>query len=319
MEYADLCEMLGPEARCNELMSEHTTMRIGGPADAYVPVYSVIELVGAVRVARMAHLACFLVGEGANLLVADEGIRGVVIENCTRHLIVHHQPDDIIVFAESGSSLADVARYCARRGLAGLEWAVDVPGSIGGAVVGNAGAYGGRMSDVVREISVMTRDNEIATMSAAEIGFGYRTSKLKEEGARREDRTVVLSVEMRLHTGSHAALEEQAEQYTKRRWDRQPPEPSAGSVFKRTEHFPAGYLIELAGLKGLRLGQAQISPSHANVIINLGGAKAQDVRTLMDIMRVTVRERFGLLLEPEIEVVGDWPERPSTPPPWKPA
>ena len=309
--------MLGPEARCNEPMSEHTTLRIGGPADAYVPVYSIIELVGAVRVARMAHVAYFLVGEGANLLVADAGIRGVVIENRTQHMIVRRQPDDVIVFAESGSPLADVARYCARRGLAGLEWAVDVPGSIGGAVVGNAGAYGGRMSDVVREISVMTSDNEIATMSAAEIGFGYRTSKLKEEGARREDRTVVLSVEMRLHGGSREALEEQARQYTKRRWDRQPPEPSAGSVFKRTEHFPAGYLIEQAGLKGLRLGQAQISPNHANVIINLGGAKAQDVRTLMDIVQLTVRERFGLLLEPEVEVVGDWPEQASTPPPWQ--
>jgi UDP-N-acetylmuramate dehydrogenase len=317
MDYDEICEMLGPEARCNEPMSEHTTLRIGGPADAYVPVYSVIELVGAVRVARMAGVPFFLVGEGANLLVADAGIRGVVIENRTQHLIVRYQPDDVIVFAESGAPLADVARYCTRRGLSGLEWAVDVPGSVGGAVVGNAGAYGGRMADLVREISVMTTSNEIATMSAAEIGFGYRTSKLKDEGARREDRTVVLSVEMRLHKGSHEAMEEQAGQYTKRRWDRQPAEPSAGSVFKRTEFFPAGYLVEQAGLKGLRLGQAQISPRHANVIVNLGGARAEDVRTLMDIVRVMVRERFALTLEAEIEVVGEWPERPRTPPPWQ--
>jgi UDP-N-acetylmuramate dehydrogenase len=319
MDNAELCGMLGPEARCNEPMSEHTTLRIGGPADVYVPVYSMVELVGAVRVARMAGRPHLLLGEGANLLVADAGIRAVVIENRTQHVIVRCQADGIVVLAESGTPLADLARYCTRRGIAGLEWAVDVPGTMGGSVVGNAGAYGGRMSDIVREASVLTRDNEIVRMSADELGFGYRTSKLKAESARRQDRAVLLSVEMLLHWGTQAALEEQAAQYTTRRWEKQPAEPSAGSIFKRTASHPAGYLIEQAGLKGLRLGQAQISPRHANVIVNLGGASAEDVRTLMETARLTVRERFGQALEPEIELAGEFAPRPTTLPPWKPA
>ena len=317
IDAAEICDLLGPEARCNEPMSEHTTLRIGGPADAYVAVHSVIELVGAVRVARTAGAPCFLLGEGANLLVADTGIRGVVIENRAAHVIVRCQTDGITVFAESGAPLADLARYLTRRGIGGLEWAVDVPGSVGGAVVGNAGAYGGRMSDLVRQVSALTLQNEIATLNAEDIGFGYRTSKLKEEGARSSDRTVVLSVEMLLCWGVREVLEGKAAQYSKRRWERQPPEPSAGSIFKRTADYPAGYLVEQAGLKGLRLGQAQISPRHANVIINLGGAQAQDARTLMEIARLVVRERFGQVLEAEIELAGEWPPQAETLPPWK--
>jgi len=317
-DYAAICRMLGAEARCNEPMADHTTMRIGGPADVYVPVYDVSELVGAVRVARMAGLRYFLLGEGANLLVSDAGIRGIVIENRAQHMVVHCLENGISVYAESGAPLAEVARYCTRQGIGGLEWAVDIPGSIGGAVVGNAGAYGGRMSDVVQSISVLTRQNEVVTLTAQEIGFGYRTSRLKVEGIGSEDRTVVLGVEMLLPWGVREELEQQAAQYTKRRWDRQPPEPSAGSIFKRTADYPAGYLIEQAGLKGLQLGQAQISPRHANVIVNLGGARAQDVKTLMDIARTMVRERFGQILEPEIEMVGEWPEPMTSLPPWKP-
>ncbi len=319
MEYAELCALLAPDAYRNEPMSGHTTFAIGGPADLYVAVHSVIDLVGAVRVARMAGVPCFLLGGGSNLLVADAGIRGIVIENRTMHVIVRCQDEGIMVFAESGVPLADLARYCTHRGIGGLEWAVDVPGTVGGAVVGNAGAYGGRMSDLVREASVFDRSNEIATLSAEELGFGYRTSKLKVSGDRREDRAVLLSVLLLMHWGAKEVLESQAAQYTKRRWERQPPEPSAGSIFKRTADYPAGYLIEQAGLKGLRLGQAQISPHHANVIVNLGGALAQDVRTLMEIARLVVHERFGQVLEPEIEMVGEFEPLPTTPPPWKPA
>ncbi len=316
--YTDLCEMFGPEALCNEPMANHTTLRIGGPADVYVVVHSVIELVGAVRVARVAGAPFFLLGEGANLLVADAGMRGVVIENRAQHVVAKGQAEGVVVYAESGTPLAEVARYCTSRGFGGLEWAVDVPGSVGGALVGNAGAYGGRMSDIVQQASVLSRDNRIVTMSAADLGFGYRTSTLKTEGGRGEDRTVVLGVEMLLRRGARDKLEEQAAQFTKRRWDRQPPEPSAGSIFKRTADFPAGYLIEQAGLKGLQLGQAQISPRHANVIVNKGGARAQDAKILMEIARLVVRERFGQVLEPEIELVGEWPPENRTLPPWKP-
>ncbi len=313
-----VCDLFGPEAMCDEPMSAHTTLRVGGPADVYVVAHSVIDLVGAVRVARVAKLPFFLLGDGANLLVADAGVRGVVIENRAEHIIVRCVEEGIIVFAESGTPLADLARYCTRRGFGGLEWAVDVPGTIGGSVVGNAGAYGGRMSDIVRQASVLSQDNQIVTVSAEDIGFGYRTSKLKQEGSSSGERTVVLSAQMLLRWGVREELENQAAQYSKRRWDRQPPEPSAGSVFKRTADYPAGYLIEQAGLRGLRLGEAQISPKHANVIVNLGKAKAPDVKTLMEIARLMVHERFGQTLELEIEVVGDWPAQVTTLPPWKP-
>lgn len=319
MADVDVCEMLGPEARCNEPMALHTTLAVGGPADVWVPVYGVIELVGAVRVARMLEMPFLVIGEGANLLVADAGIRAVVIENHAQHVIVRWQGETVSVLAESGTPLADLARYCTGRGMGGLEWAVDVPGTVGGAVVGNAGAYGGRMSDLVREASVLTADNRIDRLSADELGFGYRTSRLKTEDERRGERPILLSVEMTLCRGECDTLQAQAAQYTDRRWQRQPPEPSAGSIFKRTADYPAGYLIEQAGLKGLRLGQAQISPRHANVIINLGGATAQDVRTLMEIMRTMVRERFGETLEPEIELCGEWPPLATAAPPWHPA
>lgn len=317
-DLGSVCEMLGSEARCNEPMSQHTTLRVGGPADVYVPVHSVIELVGAVRVARTVGLPYFLIGEGANLLVADGGIRGIVIENRAQHMALRCQEEGIAIYAESGTPLAELARYCTQRGIGGLEWAVDVPGSLGGAVVGNAGAYGGRMSDIVQQSSVLNRNNEIVTLSQADLGFGYRTSRLKEEGTQRENRTVVLGVDMLLRWGARDVLQEQAAQYTERRWDRQPPEPSAGSIFMRTPDFPAGFLIEQAGLKGLRLGQAQISNRHANVIVNLGDARARDVDVLIEIARLVVRERFGQSLALEIERVGDWPAAATELPPWKP-
>jgi len=315
---AAICDMLGPDARCNEPMSEHTTLRIGGPADVYVVAYSVVDLVGAVRVARQVGAPYLLLGEGANLLVADAGIRGVVIENRAQHVFVKCNSSGIIVQAEAGVALAELSRYCTGRGIGGLEWAVDVPGSVGGSLVGNAGAYGGWMSDIVQSATVLTRTNEIVTLLPEQIGFGYRSTRLKEEGARKQERTVVLSVVMALRRGAREVLEHKAADYTQRRWARQPVEPSAGSIFKRTADYPAGYLIEKAGLRGLRLGQAQISARHANVIVNLGGAAAQDVKTLMDIARVVVRDRFGQVLEPEIELVGEWPADVTSLPPWQP-
>lgn len=318
VDAARLVEHLGPEAWLQEPMAEHTTLRIGGAADVFVRVRSVLQLVQAVRLARQARLPYLLLGEGANILVADAGVRGMVIENRAQSVTVYCRAAGIQVVAEAGAPLAELARYCTRRGIGGLEWAVDVPGSLGGALVGNAGAYGGRMSDLLVECSVLTPDERVLALSKDEVGFGYRTSKLKQEERRQEERTVVLSATLALPWGVREILEEQAAEFTRRRWERQPAEPSAGSIFKRTADYPAGYLIEQVGLKGLQLNQAQISPRHANVIINLGGARAADVKVLMDLARTLVRERFGQVLEPEIELIGDWPAEPATPPPWQP-
>ncbi len=318
MDHGAVVARLGAEARANEPMSEHTTLHIGGPADVFVTVHTAEELAHAVRVARQADLPYTVLGEGANILVADAGIRGVVIENRSQEVAVHCQADGIVVRAESGVPLADLARYCTARGFGGLEWAVDVPGSIGGAVVGNAGAYGGRMSDIVCRVAVLTRDSEIATLGRDDLQFGYRTSILKADRQKQRERAVVLWADMVLAWGVRELLEQQAADFSRRRWARQPPEPSAGSIFKRTADYPPGYLVEKAGLKGLRLGQAQISPQHANVIVNLGGARAADVKALIDIARLVVRERFGQGLELEIELMGEWPPDEATLPPWNP-
>jgi UDP-N-acetylmuramate dehydrogenase len=172
--------------------------------------------------------------------------------------------------------------------------------------VGNAGAYGGYISDVVRKVTVLSADGTMRQLTAKEIGFGYRTSRFKRQGTRDKGQGVILSAEFALHLEPTEVLLERMADYTCRREATQPMEPSGGSVFKRTEQYPAGFLIEQAGLKGVRIGGAQISPKHANFIVNLGGARAADVKALIDLAQERVREQFGLELELEIELIGEW-------------
>jgi len=291
------------EGMCqNELMSLHTSFRIGGPADLYAVAASAQELVELVSLARERGLPYLIIGRATNILVADEGIRGLVIENGGQEICLE---DDVVLYAESGALLRDLARESARRGLGGLEWAVGVPGSVGGAVVGNAGAYDCYIDDVTRKATVLTADGTVRELSAAEMGFGYRTSRFKGQAGKGEQE-VILSAEFVLRPEPAQALAEKMADYTRRRAASQPTEPSAGSVFKRTEQYPAGFLIEQAGLKGMRIGGAQISPKHANFIVNLGGARAADVKALIDLAQERVREQFGAELELEIELVGEW-------------
>ena len=180
-----------------------------------------------------------------------------------------------------------------------------IPGSVGGAIVGNAGAYGSYIGDVTRKATVLTPDGTVRTLSATEIGFGYRTSRFKGQAGKGEQE-IILSAEFALRPEPVQSLAEKMADYTRRREASQPTEPSAGSVFKRTKQYPAGFLIEQAGLKGTRIGGAQISPKHANFIVNLGQARAADVKALIDLAQERVRERFGVELELEIELVGEW-------------
>ena len=298
----EMARALGDKMRQNEPMSLHTSFRIGGPADLYAVATSAQELVELVSLAREHDVPYMIIGRGTNVLVADEGIRGLVIENGGQEIWFE---DDAVLYAESGALLGDLARESARQGLGGLEWAVGIPGSVGGAIVGNAGAHGSYIGDVTRKATVLTPDGTVRTLSATEIGFGYRTSRFKGQAGKGEQE-IILSAEFALRPEPVQSLAEKMADYTRRREASQPTEPSAGSVFKRTKQYPAGFLIEQAGLKGTRIGGAQISPKHANFIVNLGQARAADVKALIDLAREQVRKRFGVELELEIELVGEW-------------
>jgi UDP-N-acetylmuramate dehydrogenase len=197
-----------------------------------------------------------------------------------------------------------VARESISRGLEGLEWAVDVPGTVGGAVVGNAGAYGGYICDSLVSVKVLEPDGTMHEQRNAECEFCYRSSKFKQQP--REERTIVLSATLVLRPGNIDEIAQRAAQYTTYRRNRHPSGPSCGSVFKRTANYPAGFLIEQCGLKGERRGNAVISPKHANYIINLGGAKASDVKALIDLALEQVKVQFDKDLELEVELVGEW-------------
>lgn len=302
----EITSALGDKVGRNEPMSLHTSFRIGGPADLYTVATSAQELVELVTLARAHDMPYLIIGRATNILVADEGVRGLVIENGGQEIWFEN---DAVLYAESGALLGDLARESARRGLGGLEWAVGIPGSVGGAIVGNAGAFGGYVGNVARKAAVLMPDGRVRQLSAAELGFGYRTSRFK--GQKAKDKQVVLSAEFALRPEPAQALAEKMADYTRRREAKQPTEPSVGSIFKRTKQYPAGFLIEQAGLKGTRIGGAQVSPKHANFIVNLGGARAADVKTLIDLAQEQVREQFGVELELEIELIGEWSQNCS--------
>jgi UDP-N-acetylmuramate dehydrogenase len=301
-EALKMTSALGDKVRQNEPLSLHTSFRIGGPADLYAVATKIEDLVRFVSLALEQDIPYLIIGRGTNILVADQGIHGLVIENRVQDICFQ---DATVLYAESGALLRDLARESAQRGLGGLEWAVGIPGSVGGGIVGNAGAYCGYISDVMRKATVLAPDGTVRELSAKEMGLGYRTSRFKGQVVKGEQE-VILSAEFMLRPEPAETIAEKMADYTRRREESQPAEPSAGSVFKRTEQYPAGFLIDQAGLKGARIGGAQISPKHANFIVNLGKAKATDVKALIDLAQQQVRERFGVKLELEIELIGEW-------------
>lgn len=299
---------LGERALEGELLSKHTTFGIGGPADMFVVVHTLPELRTVVRLAWEHNVGYFILGSGANILVADEGIRGLVIKNLCAAITISagEAEGSCSVEAESGAEIRAVARSTMERGLAGLEWAVDVPGTVGGAVVGNAGAFGGYIADNLRQVLVLSQEEGESRWPRERLGLAYRSSALKKPQKKAAFLPVILSATFDLCDEGLAPVRERAAEYSRRRAEMQPSGYSAGSIFKRTEQYPAGFLIENAGLKGMRIGDAIVSPKHANFILNTGGAKAQDVKDLIDLIRQTVQREFGILLEPEIEFIGEW-------------
>lgn len=292
----------GSKLQENVRLSNYTTARLGGPADAFLVANSVGELAGMARQLWDLDMPFFLLGSGSNLLVSDAGVRGVVILNRARNIKIdaHHIPPT--VYAETGANLGTVARQVALRGLSGLEWAATIPGTVGGAAYGNAGANGSDMKHVLALAEILHRDSGREEWSVKRLAYEYRTSALKQQPGR----AVVLAARMNLTQSTPEAVKITMEQFSTRRRSTQPPGASLGSMFKNPPGDYAGRLIEAAGLKGARRGGAEISPVHANFFINHGDATSADVYQLIRLAQQTVAEKFSVQLQLEIELVGDW-------------
>jgi UDP-N-acetylmuramate dehydrogenase len=289
-------------------LANHTTLRLGGPADLWLVVENVAELVEVVNLAREHGLPVSMLGGGANLLIREGGIKGLVVQNRAGRVAfpanVNEAGEPVTLVAESGVVLPNLARRCAKRGLSGLEWAVGVPGTMGGAVVNNAGAYGSDMARQLLRVELLSPTGERVWQPVEWFEYNYRTSRLKRQ-ARREGQWIVLQAELQLATASVAEVEAKTNRFNAQRKACQPPGATIGSMFKNPAGDYAGRLIEGAGLKGYRCGQAQISPIHANFFQNLGGATASEVLNLIETAQRAVAEQFGITLELEIEVVGE--------------
>jgi len=289
--------------RLNEPLARHTFYRIGGPADLFFRAQSAGELATAVKLARQSGVPCFVLGIGTNLLVSDYGVRGLVVQNRARAVTWTEMGDQMWVTAESGASLSRLARQAARQGWAGLTWACGIPGTVGGGVVQNAGAHGACLADVLQSVTVLDEGDAAQRIPAGNLELGYRSSIFKEKTGRA---WVILAAEMVLQRGDPEELAARIAGHDAWRRERQPVGASCGSVFKNPPGDYAGRLIEAAGLKGQRVGGAEISPLHANFIVNAGGAMARDVVALIDRARDEVKRQFGVSLELEIELVGEW-------------
>ncbi len=295
-----LRQKFGEAVQENIALAPYTSARIGGPADVLLTVKSADELADAMRLIWEHDLPYYILGGGSNVLISDKGFRGVVILNRAKETRFE-MGDQPTVWCEAGVVIANLARRCASKGLGGLEWSAAVPGTVGGAVYGNAGAFGGDMNDNLIWADVLTLDGR-EKMTLDQMGYGYRTSVLK----RGEVKGTVLSALLKLKNSSQDEVSVKIEQFSERRKATQPPGASMGSMFKNPEGDYAGRLIEAAGLKGTRIGSAEISTVHGNFFINHGETKAEDILALVRLVQSTVKEKFNISLELEVELVGDW-------------
>jgi UDP-N-acetylmuramate dehydrogenase len=310
-----------PSIKRDELMSSHTSLKIGGAARLYVVVQSADECVRVFQTAKSLDIPFFVFGGGSNLLVSDDGFEGVIVQFADRSSSIN----ETTITAGAGAITGVLARNSAQSGLMGFEWGVGIPGTVGGAVFGNAGCYGGEMKDVVVSVDVFDiSKNDRKTISKTDCAFGYRDSIFKHESH------VIFSVELELKKGDVASALRTADEIMAKRKTSQPQGSfSAGCLFKnfefedesaleklrtRAEEIPeimltqkrisAGWLIDLLGLKGTKIGNAQISPTHGNFFLNLGGARAQDVVALSSLVKMRVRDDLGIILEDEVQLLG---------------
>lgn len=285
--------------RENEPMSQHITFRVGGTADYYVTPHSEKEIQDVVALCKEFEVPYYIIGNGSNLLVGDKGYRGVILQICREMSQI--QVEDRIVSVQAGALLSKVGNAALEAGLTGFEFAAGIPGTIGGAVVMNAGAYGGEMKDILQDVTVLTRDGEVKVLNLEELELGYRTSVIPKM------QYVVLSARFGLQKGDKESIRATMKQLKEQRVTKQPLEyPSAGSTFKRPEGYFAGKLIQDAGLRGFQVGGAQISEKHCGFVINKEQATASDIIELMKQVSQKVWELYGVRLEPEVKFLGEF-------------
>lgn len=289
-------------SRCRVLVKEpmfrHTTFEIGGPADWMALPSTTAETAAVIRIASQWAIPLTVIGKGSNLLIRDKGIRGVVLKIGDAMSALRCEGETVV--AEAGALLTDVSKFAAQSGLTGLEFAVGIPGSIGGGVFMNAGAYDGEISSVVDQVTAVGPDGTVQICSATDIRFGYRHTIFQE------NHCVICEIRLKLHFGEREKIASVMADLTRRRESRQPLEwPSAGSTFRRPPGFFAGTLVEQAGCKGLRCGNAQVSEKHAGFIINAGQASAADVQELIHEVQERVKQHSGVDLWPEVIILGE--------------
>lgn len=284
--------------QCGRPLADLTSFRIGGPADLYLLVESEDELAVALATAARNRVAAFCLGSGTNLLVSDRGVRGLVVKLGEAFDTVSIEA--VRVTAGAAAQFRRLVETVVAAGLAGLEFGEGIPGSVGGGLVMNAGAFGGEMARVVTAVHGVTAEGDRRTLLKEEVGFAYRRSALPP-------RFVITRVDFELATGDQEVLRGRVMELRAKRAARQPQGlPNAGSVFKNPPGNFAARLLECAGLKGARLGAAAFSDKHANFIVNLGGARAEEVRALIEMARSQVRDSTGVVLELEVKLIGDW-------------
>ena len=302
--------------RLQEPLAEYTTLRVGGPAELFYKAVNIEEFAQVASAAHRLNVPTFILGLGSNLLVSDRGVRGLVIYNCCRRIEVGE-----VTFSESGAAFQQLFLKTAQAELSGLEFAVGIPGTVGGALVSNAGAFRANICDLVETIDLVV-EGERRLVGKEWMQFSYRDSILRRPNP---PRAAILAVTLRLRRGNRREIFARARDYQRWRIERQPPNPSAGSFFKNVYDaelaqrlpslpptlreagvVPAGYLIAEAGLKGRRVGGAMVSQKHANFLINAGGATASDLRRLADTVKRVVYDKFGVVLEEEVLTVGEW-------------
>lgn len=295
-----LIEIAGSGQVCtDEPMKQHTTFRIGGRADYFVSPTETEQIRKVIELCRQENMPWYVIGNGSNLLVSDHGFRGVIIRLFKNYAGLRIEGEQI--FVQAGALLSRTANAALQEGLTGFEFAAGIPGTIGGAMVMNAGAYGGEMKDITESVTVLTPEGELLTLKREELEMGYRTSLIARKGY------LVLEAVLKLTRGNQEQIKEKMADLRQRRISKQPLEyPSAGSTFKRPQGYFAGKLIMDAGLRGFQVGGAQVSEKHCGFVINTGDATAEDVLELIRQVSAKVRALEGVTLEPEVRLLGEF-------------
>ena len=282
-----------------ESMKKHTTFRIGGPADIFAVPDTIEKAAKIIGICREQKVPFYVIGNGSNLLVSDQGYRGVVVQVYKNLSAIEIKGD--IITAQAGAMLSVIAKKAMAASLTGFEFASGIPGTVGGAAVMNAGAYGGEMKQVLTEVTVLTQEGELRRIPSEELKLGYRYSVIPEKG------WIVLEAKLKLHRGDYEMIKARMDELKEKRVEKQPLElPSAGSTFKRPEGYFAGKLIMDAGLRGFSVGGAQVSEKHCGFVVNTGEATAKDVRDLIREVSRQVKTKFGVELEPEVKMLGEF-------------